>query len=66
MSIEGKDFRRGVCNGRAKLKREILNYFEGGKKIHWLERKIDKQLEMKLPKVNLLDHKYRGQRYQDI
>lgn len=66
MSLESKDFNRGVANGRAKLRKEIHNYFEGGNKIHWLKKRIDKQFEMRLPKVNPLDHKYKGQLYQDI
>jgi len=66
MSTEGKDFLRGVCNGRAKLKKEIQNHFEGGQQIKWLQGRVNEQLEMLLPKVFEHEHLYHGQRYQNI
>ena len=66
MSLKGKDFRRGVCNGRAKLRKEIQNHFDGGQQIKWLRDRVNEQIEMVLPKVLELEQKYKGQRYQDI
>lgn len=66
MGHESKDFHRGVSNGRAKLRKEIQNHFDGGRKIHWLQGRVDQQLEMLLPKVIEHEHLYHGQRYQDI
>jgi len=45
MSLESKDFHRGVSNGRAKLRKEVTNHFDGGNKIHWLEKKINQLVE---------------------